>query len=127
DVLGEIISQSGMQCTFKVWRKGFDAMEVVLQLPGDHNVLNVLAAIAVASDEGVSCAAILRGLEQFRGVGRRFERLGEYPHSQGSAMLVDDYGHHPREVEVTIKLCGRGGLSAALGFFFHLIAIPAQK
>lgn len=119
DVRGEIISQSGMQSTFKVWRKGFAPMQVVLQLPGDHNVLNALAAIAVATDEGVSCAAILRGLEQFRGVGRRFERLGKYPHSQGSAMLVDDYGHHPREVEVTIEALRKGWPERRLVMLFQ--------
>lgn len=108
DVRGEIISQSGMQSTFKVYRKEFTPLTVTLHLPGDHNVLNALAAIAVATDEGVNCQAILRGLEQFRGVGRRFERLGNYPHSQGSAMLIDDYGHHPREVEVTIDALRKG-------------------
>src|SRR5699024_9492784 len=71
DVRGEILHQSGMQSTFRVYRKGLEPMEVVLQLPGDHNVLNALAAVAVATDEGVSDTAILRGLEQFRGeIGR---------------------------------------------------------
>lgn len=108
DIRGEIIQQTGMQSQFKVHRAHEPTLEITLQLPGDHNVLNALATIAVAMDEGVSDAAIVRGLEQFRGVGRRFERLGEYPHAQGSAMMVDDYGHHPREVEVTIDALRKG-------------------
>src|SRR5699024_3546471 len=108
-----------MQSTFRVYRKGLEPMEVVLQLPGDHNVLNALAAVAVATDEGVSDTAILRGLEQFRGVGRRFERLGEYPHKQGTAMLVDDYGHHPREVEVTIEALRKGWPERRLVMLFQ--------
>lgn len=119
DVRGEILHQSGMQSTFRVYRKGLEPMEVVLQLPGDHNVLNALAAVAVATDEGVSDTAILRGLEQFRGVGRRFERLGEYPHKQGTAMLVDDYGHHPREVEVTIEALRKGWPERRLVMLFQ--------
>lgn len=108
DIRGEIIEQTGMQSRFRVYRAQGETLEITLQLPGDHNVLNALATIAVAMDEGVSDAAIVRGLEQFRGVGRRFERLGEYPHAQGTAMMIDDYGHHPREVEVTIAALRKG-------------------
>lgn len=108
DVRGEILEQSGMQSRFRVHRTQGEPLDITLKLPGDHNVLNALATIAVAMDEGVSDEAIVRGLEQFRGVGRRFERLGEYPHPRGTAMLVDDYGHHPREVEVTIDALRKG-------------------
>jgi len=108
DIRGELIQQTGMQSQFRVHRGQEPTLDITLQLPGEHNVLNALATIAVAMDEGVSDAAIVRGLEQFRGVGRRFERLGEYPHAQGSAMMVDDYGHHPREVEVTIDALRKG-------------------
>lgn len=108
DIRGEILHQTGMTSQFKVYREQGEPLEITLQLPGRHNVLNALATIAVAMDEGVSDAAIVRGLEQFRGVGRRFERLGEYPHAKGSAMMVDDYGHHPREVEVTIEALRKG-------------------
>jgi len=64
--------------------------------------------VAVATDEGVDDQAIQSGLANFQGVGRRFEIYGEYPVSGGTAMLVDDYGHHPKEVAVTIKAVREG-------------------
>jgi UDP-N-acetylmuramate--alanine ligase len=81
-------------------------LDVVLNLPGLHNVQNALAAIAVADELGVSDDAIVRALAEFRGVGRRFQRWGELgvPASQGGGTftLVDDYGHHPVEMAATI-------------------------
>lgn len=77
--------------------------DIRLNMPGRHNVLNALAAIAIAVDEKVEVPAIKSGLESFEGVGRRFQIYGDYPIEDGSAMLVDDYGHHPREVDVTIQ------------------------
>jgi UDP-N-acetylmuramate--alanine ligase len=65
-------------------------------------VLNALAAIAVATDEGIDDAAVVRALEKFQGVGRRFQVYGEFPVEEGSVTLVDDYGHHPREVAATL-------------------------
>jgi len=76
---------------------------VILNLPGMHNVLNALAAIAVASELGVSDAAIVKALAEFKGVGRRFQRYGEVPIANGGHFtLVDDYGHHPVEMRATI-------------------------
>ena len=76
---------------------------VTLNLPGVHNVLNALAAIAVASEVGVTDAAIVKALAEFKGVGRRFQRYGEIPlASGGSFTLVDDYGHHPVEMKATL-------------------------
>lgn len=83
-------------------------LELALNIPGHHNVLNATAAIAVASDEGVPDSAIASGLKGFDGVGRRFEIYGEYPVGEGTAMLVDDYGHHPREVDATIAAVRAG-------------------
>ncbi len=80
-----------------------DSLSIELSMPGKHNVLNALAAVAVAVDEGVDSSAIQNGLEKFQGVGRRFQIYGEYPVGGGEAMLVDDYGHHPREVQATIQ------------------------
>jgi UDP-N-acetylmuramate--alanine ligase len=75
---------------------------VVLNLPGRHNVLNALAAIAVANEVGVDDNAIQRALAEFKGVGRRFQRYGEVPlPAGGSFTLVDDYGHHPAEMAAT--------------------------
>jgi UDP-N-acetylmuramate--alanine ligase len=76
---------------------------VSLNLPGMHNVLNALAAIAVASELGVTDAAIIKALADFKGVGRRFQRYGEVPIPGGGQFtLVDDYGHHPVEMRATI-------------------------
>lgn len=79
------------------------ALSVVLNLPGVHNVLNALAAIGVAVELGVDDAAVVQALANFKGVGRRFQRLGEAPLAQGGTFtLVDDYGHHPVEMAATI-------------------------
>ena len=76
---------------------------VRLNLPGRHNVLNALAAIAVATEVGVSDASITKALAEFKGVGRRFQRYGEVPLAQGGSFtLVDDYGHHPVEMKATL-------------------------
>jgi UDP-N-acetylmuramate--alanine ligase len=79
-------------------------LEVSLNLPGEHNVLNALAAIAVAVELGVDDAAVQRALAQFKGVGRRFQRYGEVKlqRKQGSFTLIDDYGHHPVEMAATL-------------------------
>jgi UDP-N-acetylmuramate--alanine ligase len=98
------VRQEAMSTRFKVWRPDDKApLEITLNMPGKHNVLNATAAIAVASDEGLGDAAIQAGLANFMGVGRRFQVYGEYEVGEGKAMLVDDYGHHPREVAVTIE------------------------
>ncbi|MDQ8037454.1 MAG: UDP-N-acetylmuramate--L-alanine ligase [Pedobacter sp.] len=99
DVRAINIHQDGLQTHFTVLRPGHEPLPVTLNLPGLHNVLNSLAAIAVATDEKVGDAAIVRALANFQGVGRRFQQLGEF----GEVKLVDDYGHHPREVDATIK------------------------
>ncbi|WP_152485345.1 UDP-N-acetylmuramate--L-alanine ligase [Halomonas sp. THAF5a] len=90
--------------------EGLSPLEVRLAMPGRHNALNALAAIVVASDAGVSDDAILRGLRHFEGVGRRFQVHGHYlaPEGEGQVMLVDDYGHHPREVEMVIDAVRAG-------------------
>lgn len=71
-------------------------------MPGRHNVLNAAAAIAVATDQGLPDPAIVRALAEFGGVGRRFAQLGALSLRSGSALLVDDYGHHPTEVLATL-------------------------
>ena len=78
-------------------------LPVTLNLPGRHNVLNALAAIAVATEVGVADAAIVKALAEFRGVGRRFQRYGEISCPGGGRFtLVDDYGHHPAEMAATL-------------------------
>ena len=94
------------QMHFRVQRRNgieLPELEVVLNLPGHHNVLNALAAIAVAVELGVPDAALLEALAQFKGVGRRFQRYGEVAlPSGGQATVVDDYGHHPVEMAATL-------------------------
>lgn len=103
------MSTSRNRSAFKLHRpEGKATLDIELNIPGYHNVQNAAAAVAVATDEGLSDEAICAGLSKFGGVGRRFEIYGEYPVSSGAgrggeAMLVDDYGHHPREVAATIK------------------------
>ncbi len=78
-------------------------MEVVLNLAGEHNVLNALAAIAVAVELGIDDAAVLRALASFKGVGRRFQRYGDLPTQGGGHFtVIDDYGHHPVEMAATL-------------------------
>lgn len=78
-------------------------MDVTLNLPGEHNVLNALAAIAVASELDVSDDAICKALQEFEGIGRRFQLHGEVNFGRGKALLVDDYGHHPTEMAATLQ------------------------
>jgi UDP-N-acetylmuramate--alanine ligase len=103
------IQQSGLRTHFKVKRfDRDDELNVTLNMPGKHNVLNALAAIAVASELGVSDEAIIKSLDQFTGIGRRFQVNGEIQLESGAALLVDDYGHHPREVKATLDAVREG-------------------
>lgn len=80
-----------------------DALKVTLNLPGLHNVRNALAAIAIATELGVSDDAIIKALKEFRGVGRRFQKYGEVTLPQGgTCTVIDDYGHHPVEMAATL-------------------------
>jgi UDP-N-acetylmuramate--alanine ligase len=103
DVRAVDIKQQGMQTLFTVLRPNLPPLAVTLNLPGLHNVLNSLAAIAIATDEGVSDEAIISALASFEGVGRRFQQYGNFAWQDGDVCLVDDYGHHPKEVEATLK------------------------
>ena len=106
------IEHAAGQMRFQVWRAGMpqasaSPMAVTLNLPGHHNVLNSLAAIAIGLELGIPEASIVKALAEFRGVGRRFQRCGEVPLDAahpggGSYTLVDDYGHHPAEMAATI-------------------------
>ena len=110
------VVQTALSTRFTAQRPdGLADLEVTVNMPGQHNVLNALATVAVATDEGLEDSAIQQGLENFQGVGRRFQVYGEYPvvdklaanekeqaTATGTAMLVDDYGHHPREVAATV-------------------------
>lgn len=104
------VRPDGVDMLFDVSRKGAHGMlpdlSVRLNLPGRHNVLNALATIAVATELGVPDAAICEALANFRGVGRRFTQVGDFPVSaqRGSGIytVIDDYGHHPVEMAATL-------------------------
>ncbi|WP_127347787.1 UDP-N-acetylmuramate--L-alanine ligase [Pseudidiomarina mangrovi] len=114
DVRASDYQQNGGQSHFLVHRNDRQPLAVTVNLPGRHNVLNALAAIAVASDEGINDGAIVRALAKFGGIGRRFSVLGQFAlNAQDSAaeqqvMLIDDYGHHPSEVAATIAAARAG-------------------
>ena len=102
------IRYDGMRTHFTAHRPAPHKLAVTLSIPGRHNVLNALAAIAVATDEKVADAAIVTALAKFEGVGRRFQVYGTYDVATAAGVvargitLVDDYGHHPREVQATV-------------------------
>ena len=98
------ISQTGTKTHFTAQRpQGMAPLQITLNLPGNHNVLNALAAIAVATEAKIGDDAIMRALAGFAGIGRRFQIYGDFPVGSGEVTLIDDYGHHPREVEVTLQ------------------------
>jgi UDP-N-acetylmuramate--alanine ligase len=93
----------GIQMHFTVRQQGYPDTDFVLNQPGMHNVLNACSAIAIAREIGVPDEATAQGLREFNGVGRRFTRYGEIELPQGGSFtLVDDYGHHPVEAQVTL-------------------------
>ncbi len=109
DVTAGAIRQDGGQTHFEVRRAGHSAtLSVTLNLPGRHNVLNALAAIAVATELGVPDAAIQAALTGFQGIGRRFQISGEINTVAGQVLLIDDYAHHPREIEPTLAAVRAG-------------------
>ncbi|MFP4251052.1 MAG: UDP-N-acetylmuramate--L-alanine ligase [Guyparkeria sp.] len=102
DVRATAIRSDGFESSFDVSLPGGESLHCRLAMPGRHNILNALAAITVAHDLGVDGEAIVRALAGFKGVGRRLERRGTLVFPQGRRMLLDDYGHHPREVAATL-------------------------
>ena len=105
DIYATDVQTDGAQMRFTVHVKngGQAPFDVVLNMPGRHNVLNALAAIGVALEVGVSVEAIQKGLLAFEGVGRRFQSYGEIALPDGGkALVVDDYGHHPVEMTATL-------------------------
>ena len=102
DVRAVNYQQNAGLSTFTVEIAGQTPLQMSVNLPGQHNVLNALAGVAVAKDEGVSDQAICQALSEFAGIGRRFEQLANLTTEAGNMVLVDDYGHHPSEVKATI-------------------------
>ncbi|GLT15977.1 UDP-N-acetylmuramate--L-alanine ligase [Vibrio algivorus] len=111
--------QKGQQGKFTVVRQGHADLDITLNIPGKHNALNASAAIAVATEDDIADDAIVRALVSTQGTGRRFDHLGEFDTGNGQAMLVDDYGHHPSEVDVTIQAARSGWPDKRLVMIFQ--------
>lgn len=104
DVRAVDVRQDGLRTHFTVLRWGnLPPLQVTLNLPGWHNMLNALAAMTIATALGVDDAAIIKSLAEFKGVGRRFQINGDLDLNGGKLTLVDDYGHHPRELAATLE------------------------
>lgn len=103
DVRAVNLVVDGVKTHFTVLRKDRDPLSLTLNIPGEHNVYNALAAITLATDEGVNDDAIIQAVSKFAGVGRRFEHQADVVYDGGNVLLIDDYGHHPTEVAATIK------------------------
>ena len=113
DIQAYNIKQTLNKTSFTVSRKDNsgkhqDCLEIMLNMPGLHNVQNALAAITVAGELGVDKDKIIQALAKFEGIGRRFQMYGELEINGQNAMLIDDYGHHPTEVGATIKAIRSG-------------------
>jgi UDP-N-acetylmuramate--alanine ligase len=108
DVRAENIEQQGGRMRFTLCLPDGKRCGVTLAMPGRHNVQNALAAAAVGWQLGVEQPAICRALENFAGIGRRFNLLAQVPVGGGTVTLVDDYGHHPKELDAVFK-AARGG------------------
>ena len=116
----ENLTQRGSETRFEVYHRETGCrLPITLNMPGRHNALNATAALAVAVDEGVELDAIKQGLENFAGVGRRFDVQGTFPLGDGEIMLVDDYGHHPTEVAATILALREGWPDKRLVMLFQ--------
>jgi UDP-N-acetylmuramate--alanine ligase len=99
-VRAEAIAHDGGRMKFRALRRGAGPLDVVLNLPGRHNVLNALAAIAVGTELQIKDESMQKALREFKGVGRRFQNYGTI---DGSFTLIDDYGHHPAEMAATLE------------------------
>lgn len=102
DVRGTEFSQDGPRCRLTVSREGHDPLSLELNLAGQHNALNALAAVAIAHELELDDEALAAALGGFQGIDRRMQMVGEIDLGDGKAVLIDDYGHHPRELAATI-------------------------
>ncbi len=121
DLRASALRRDGRRTHFDVLRPGRPPLAVTVNLPGTHNVLNALAAIAVGTELEVADADIQAALAGFEGIGRRLERLGEVDTARGRIEIVDDYGHHPTEIAATLEAIRQGwpGRRVVLAFQPH--------
>jgi UDP-N-acetylmuramate--alanine ligase len=102
------IQPQQLQTRFDVLRRNAEPLNVTLNLPGQHNVRNALAAIAVATELGVAEAAIQRALASFQGVDRRLQHIDDVLTAAGPVTIIDDYAHHPTEISATLEAVRQG-------------------
>jgi UDP-N-acetylmuramate--alanine ligase len=121
DVRAVNIRRNGLQTSYEVVRAEGAPLNVTVNLPGTHNVLNSLAAIVVASEIGIEDAAIQRALENFQGIDRRLQHIADVETASGRVTIIDDYGHHPTEVAATLEALRQGypGRRIVLAFQPH--------
>jgi UDP-N-acetylmuramate--alanine ligase len=108
DIRAVDVVRDGLQSHYRALRAGHEPLKLTVNLPGRHNVLNSLAAVAVATELGIGDAAIQKALANFQGIDRRLQQLGEIQWAGGRALIVDDYGHHPTEVAATLDAVRQG-------------------
>jgi UDP-N-acetylmuramate--alanine ligase len=120
DVRAVNIRREGLHTHFDVLRPGHAApLAITVNLPGTHNVLNSLAAIAVASELGIDDAAIGRALAGFQGIERRLQHVADVATAAGTVTIVDDYGHHPTEIAATLEALRQGYANRRLVLAFQ--------
>jgi UDP-N-acetylmuramate--alanine ligase len=121
DIRAVNIRREGLQTTYDVVRSSGVPLNVTVNLPGTHNVLNSLAAIVVASEIGIEDAAIQRALANFQGIDRRLQHIADVQIAAGRVTIIDDYGHHPTEVAATLEALRQGypGRRIVLAFQPH--------
>ena len=108
DVRAVDVVRDGLVSRYCALRAGHAPLALSINLPGRHNVLNSLAALAVATELGVADAAIQKAMANFQGIDRRLQQLGDIQWPGGRALIVDDYGHHPTEVAATLDAVRQG-------------------
>jgi UDP-N-acetylmuramate--alanine ligase len=108
DIRAVNVERHGLQSRYQALRPGRAPLSIAINLPGRHNVLNSLAAVAVATELEIADAAIQRALANFQGIDRRLQQLGEIQWPGGRALVIDDYAHHPTEVTATLDAVRQG-------------------
>jgi UDP-N-acetylmuramate--alanine ligase len=119
DIRAVNVERHGLQSRYDALRPGRDPLAIVINLPGRHNVLNSLAAVAVATELEIADAAIQRALANFQGIDRRQQQLGEIQWPGGRALVIDDYAHHPTEISATLDAVRQGWPSRRLVLAFQ--------
>ncbi len=113
------VSRETFGSDFSVRRKGEELGRIKLSVPGEHNVCNALAAVAVGLELEIDFKVIAEGLESFRGTERRFQIKGQIDGDRGGILVVDDYGHHPTEIRATLAAAKTSGRRLVILFQPH--------